>query len=425
MVQAAIFGNVGTIITFRVGAADAETMEKEFTPRFTIEDLVNLKKYEVYLKLMIDGAASEPFSANTLAPIAERTESYDRVIKVSRERYASTRKSIEEKVLRWSGLGSADEGVVIDVNEESGEASGGEDTVATAEKIKQLEASSPQIAEHVPTEGAKKKKPAFEIPCSVCGKMQQLTFEPDWSRPWFCKEDLDKRNLAPSTPPPKPLSGPVSAQPTQPQQVQNPTPSAIPQKPLLSSPSSFQKSPLAPSRPLSSPTPAARPSSVPKPPLKIGNEKIASPRLETKPVSLSALLSNSPVRSEREKLPESNRGSQELKKSNDQKGDRRIPQPPLVQKEQKFLKPPSPPSMLPLPEKLGKPLVSEGEPLIPMQQHRPRIVRESEDQQKPIQSPSPQPIPQKIESPKKDEEEKPKSDPSKQKPLKPGEVIKF
>src|SRR5690606_30529843 len=61
-VRAAVFGNVGTMMTFRVGATDAEYLEKEYAPAFTAEDLVNLDRYQIYLKLMIDGMASAPFS---------------------------------------------------------------------------------------------------------------------------------------------------------------------------------------------------------------------------------------------------------------------------------------------------------------------------------------------------------------------------
>ncbi|HSD12442.1 MAG TPA: type IV secretion system DNA-binding domain-containing protein, partial [Patescibacteria group bacterium] len=138
-VRAAIFGNVGTLIIFRVGAADATFMEQEFTPRFTPEDLVNLKKYEIYLKLMIDGASSEPFSASTLAPIAERTGATDRVVKVSRERYSTPRKVIEEKVIKWSGFGTIDTGQVLMTEDE--------EEAAIAEKIKALEATSPDVGE--------------------------------------------------------------------------------------------------------------------------------------------------------------------------------------------------------------------------------------------------------------------------------------
>ncbi|MDD5072109.1 MAG: type IV secretion system DNA-binding domain-containing protein, partial [Patescibacteria group bacterium] len=63
VVKAAVFGNIGTLIVFRVGATDAEELVKEFTPTFTEEDLVSLPKYEMYLKLMIDGISSDPFSA--------------------------------------------------------------------------------------------------------------------------------------------------------------------------------------------------------------------------------------------------------------------------------------------------------------------------------------------------------------------------
>lgn len=65
-IRAAIFGNCGTIISFRVGANDAELLEKEFYPVFEAIDLVHLPRYAMYLKLMIDGATSTPFSANTI-----------------------------------------------------------------------------------------------------------------------------------------------------------------------------------------------------------------------------------------------------------------------------------------------------------------------------------------------------------------------
>lgn len=65
-IRSAIFGNVGTLITFRVGAADAELLSKEFHPVFSEEDLVHLPRYSMCLKLMIDGATSVPFSACSL-----------------------------------------------------------------------------------------------------------------------------------------------------------------------------------------------------------------------------------------------------------------------------------------------------------------------------------------------------------------------
>ena len=62
----AIFENVGTAIYFKVGIGDAEILEREFYPEFKKEDVVNLFKYKVYLKIAINGRTSEPFSAITL-----------------------------------------------------------------------------------------------------------------------------------------------------------------------------------------------------------------------------------------------------------------------------------------------------------------------------------------------------------------------
>jgi hypothetical protein len=62
----AVFGNVGTIIAFKVGAEDAVYLEREFYPEFTKEDLMNLDKHRIYLKLTINGKRSKPFSAVTL-----------------------------------------------------------------------------------------------------------------------------------------------------------------------------------------------------------------------------------------------------------------------------------------------------------------------------------------------------------------------
>jgi len=103
-VREAIFGNVGTIISFRLGAEDAQFIEREFSPEFTAQDFVNLTKYNIYLKLMVDGVASRPFSAITLPPLETPKESSkEKIIKVVRERYATPRKIIEEKLNHWVG----------------------------------------------------------------------------------------------------------------------------------------------------------------------------------------------------------------------------------------------------------------------------------------------------------------------------------
>lgn len=101
-VRAAVFGNVGTMMVFRVGATDAEVLEKEFAPQFTVEDLVNLGFAQIYLKLMIDGLTSSPFSAVTLPPIAHPQLSYvHEIINASREQFANPKAKVEEAIIKF------------------------------------------------------------------------------------------------------------------------------------------------------------------------------------------------------------------------------------------------------------------------------------------------------------------------------------
>ncbi len=101
-VRAAVFGNVGTMVTFRVGAFDAEILEKEFAPQFTAEDLVSLGFVQIYLKLMIDGVSSQPFSATTLPPIERPIVSFKKeIFDNSRKTYANDRREVEAAIKLW------------------------------------------------------------------------------------------------------------------------------------------------------------------------------------------------------------------------------------------------------------------------------------------------------------------------------------
>lgn len=108
-VRDAVFGNVGTMITFRVGAFDAEVLEKEFAPVFTAEDLVNLGFIQIYLKLMIDGISSQPFSATTMGPIKKPEISFrEDVINSSHAQFARPRKDVEEIIAKFHEEGRAE-----------------------------------------------------------------------------------------------------------------------------------------------------------------------------------------------------------------------------------------------------------------------------------------------------------------------------
>jgi hypothetical protein len=101
-VRAAVFGNVGTMISFRVGAFDAETLEKEFAPVFIAEDIVNLGFTQVYMKLMIDGIGSRPFSATTMdTPPKPAVSHVEALVDMSRKQYALPRKDVEEAIRKW------------------------------------------------------------------------------------------------------------------------------------------------------------------------------------------------------------------------------------------------------------------------------------------------------------------------------------
>ena len=67
--QAAILGNVGTIVSFRVGPAEAELLAREFHPTLNESDLMNLPNHAMYVKLLVDGQPTPPFSAETLPPL--------------------------------------------------------------------------------------------------------------------------------------------------------------------------------------------------------------------------------------------------------------------------------------------------------------------------------------------------------------------
>ncbi len=90
-VQKAIFGNCGNIVSFVMGADDAAVFEKEYGDRFSNEDLVSLGRHQVINKITVDGILSQPFPARTLALAKSSNKNKNKVIKVSRERYAKKR----------------------------------------------------------------------------------------------------------------------------------------------------------------------------------------------------------------------------------------------------------------------------------------------------------------------------------------------
>jgi len=204
-VRDAVFGNVGTMVVFRVGAEDAEHLEKEFEPVFMINDLVNLAKYNIYLKLMIDGIAGDAFSATTLPPfdLSDTEMNAEKVIRISRERYGKSKEDVEEKIMRWSGMSiEPDEDVIIHKIEPPKEIKSAENPPAiVVKKPEPAKVNTPEPAVNIASEPeVKEKKEMYEAVCDTCEQKIFVPFKPDPNRPAFCKECLKdyQRSMAKS-----------------------------------------------------------------------------------------------------------------------------------------------------------------------------------------------------------------------------------
>ncbi len=194
-IAAAVFGNVGTIVAFRVGATDAEYLEKEFFPVFVQENLVNIPKFQIYLKLMIDGVASEAFSARTFPPVEMDSsvplDIKEKVIKVTRERYSKSREVVEDKITRWSENRDGDD-KYTSINKDDGPKKSGDKKIA------------------------KPAKTGKKYSCTYCGKETELNFIPDLSKAIYC-EDCLKKSRAGKIPSPTSIKVVTNAKPPKPE----------------------------------------------------------------------------------------------------------------------------------------------------------------------------------------------------------------
>ncbi len=165
-VRDAVYGNVGTMIVFRVGATDAEFLEKEFEPEFQIQDLVNLPNFNIYLKLMVNGLTSRPFSAMTI-PAIEMNDNEDltqKIVEFSRSKYGKPRAAVEEDIAKRSGVMGDEEAPPYKENPKD-----------TAER--------------------------YAATCSICGKSTHVSFKPDGKRPVYCSSCLRKVQSGEISPP--------------------------------------------------------------------------------------------------------------------------------------------------------------------------------------------------------------------------------
>jgi len=224
-------------------------LEKEYEPVFVMNDIVNLSKYNMYLKLMIDGIAGDAFSATALPPvdISDTAENEEKAIRVSRERYGKSRAEVEDRIARWSGMFDFEEAPdrgAANVSSNTVKSNSARGTFASREDkenslvkpaIKEIKNNNRNIinqrvilpkASSVPSyqkpvgnfsvtaqktekaplnllknnsvpSGAKEndknnesEKKMFEAVCDTCEEKIFIPFKPDPNRPTFCRECL-------------------------------------------------------------------------------------------------------------------------------------------------------------------------------------------------------------------------------------------
>jgi len=101
-IRSSVFGNVATMIPFAVGAEDAAHLSKEFSPVFKADDLINLEAREMYVKMVVDGKVTKPFSARTINVVPSDVNYSPEIIDLSREKYGENRIAVEREIERWS-----------------------------------------------------------------------------------------------------------------------------------------------------------------------------------------------------------------------------------------------------------------------------------------------------------------------------------
>ena len=178
-VRDAVFGNVGTLIVFRVGPFDAEVLETVFDPTFTGEDLVSLGLGQIYLTLMIDGVGSAPFSAETLPPIETPSISYrDDCIVRSRASYGRIRADVEAAI----GQKQADFSPLLkkDVKKGgNGNGSGGGNKPSNGGQQNSQSQNKPHQNQQPQNQGQNQKPPMNQNPNNQSAGNQNSTGNPD------------------------------------------------------------------------------------------------------------------------------------------------------------------------------------------------------------------------------------------------------
>ena len=99
-IKDSIFGNVGTLISYRIGVEDAEIIAKQMAPVVSAYDLVNMPKYTCYIKLLIDNGNPPAFNFNPIKPERGNLELAEAIKQLSRLTYGRDRQIVESEVIQ-------------------------------------------------------------------------------------------------------------------------------------------------------------------------------------------------------------------------------------------------------------------------------------------------------------------------------------
>ena len=141
-IREAIIGNVGTVISGRIGVTDAELMVKKFQPTFDVDDLAKLPNFQSIASVMIDNVPSAPFSMNWIAPMGqENSQLRDALVKLSSAKYGRPRAVVEKEI--FQRLGNAKEAKVSNVQSVNSASKGNSFLDEWLAKRKQLGGTKP------------------------------------------------------------------------------------------------------------------------------------------------------------------------------------------------------------------------------------------------------------------------------------------
>lgn len=116
-IRDAVLGNAGTMVSFKIGVEDAEVMAKEFSPVFNEYDLINVEKYNAYVKLLIDNQASRPFNMQTIPPQKGNEKLAEKIRELSRLKYGRDRMLVEQEIIGRTKLGESVQKAIEETSE--------------------------------------------------------------------------------------------------------------------------------------------------------------------------------------------------------------------------------------------------------------------------------------------------------------------